>query len=107
MVPTSMSIGVTGMILSSFISDMTLYTASTNLSDASRGSFSKVFILTSVIALTKTQTTTQSNLRQNATSGTSSVVLILLLRYYLGREPACTLSENGDASAVIDCKTMC
>ena len=35
------------------------------------------------------------------------VLLILLLRYYLGREPACTLSENGDASAVIDCKKMC
>ena len=35
------------------------------------------------------------------------VVLILLLRYYLGREPACTLSGNGDASAVVDCKKMC
>ena len=34
------------------------------------------------------------------------VLLILLLRYYLGCEPACTLLGNGDASAVVDCKKM-
>ena len=35
------------------------------------------------------------------------VLLILLLRYYLGCEPACSLVGNGDASAVVDCKKMC
>ena len=34
------------------------------------------------------------------------VLLILLLRYYLGCEPACSLLGNGDASAVVDCKKM-